>query len=322
MIAMRLLGIALALALEPAWVPPAAAQEQPAGERFVVPFAPATGQPFRYRLTRTNVGDGAPPPAEIVMTLTFVEAATGYELTIATESVTVEGYTYTTTDPRLYELQNSQDVTWLLAPITFELGRGGQIVRVKHWDDFRANLRLLPQIALEGATDPRLRQAIRASMAAPDPLANATAEGAAAVVQPLWRMILGYGGLEVTAGLPREWSNTRRLLNGEATVTYSDSVVFERLPDGGYGNRYQRIENPEGFIEAIELAERSDDEALKREAANLKRNPTWLFDVMTTITTTLALDSHGVVRSGEQVTSWKPRRSEARTTTVTIKRVD
>ena len=196
-------ALALALAV------PAAAQEpapEPPSPRVIksteivtIPFAPPLGTPLPYRLRFERKRERGDSVIEFDQQLTFAKTEAGYVLTFETLFLGSGDRRYDIRDRRTLDALPAAIRVYLL-PMTVELDANGEMLRMKDWSELRASLRDLPEAIAAisgGSQDAGGLAAVRAVL---EPLINASAEDAPALMIRGWPAVLGYSGIEFTSG--------------------------------------------------------------------------------------------------------------------------
>lgn len=298
--------------------------EAPAPSVERVPFSPPTGQPLHYRITRKFEGDGAPPASVVEQMLTFTpDEVDGWQLKIETPSISTGGTTFTATS-NLAQVLLQDDAVLLHAPMTIILRSNGSLLRVAEWQTYGQGLVKLPMILPpgSGAGDAQLRTMMKKAMLdGMRQFVAGPAENAASIATP-WNNLLGYGALEYTPGSPREWSDMKTFMNGEAVVTVDGKVTFTPQADGTIMMETETTTSPEGFAEAVDTARsRGNPEGL-RQAAEVQRNGLWMNDYDSIFQSSVVLDSQGVIRSATVTQRTERRGQVAARQIVELERVE
>jgi hypothetical protein len=287
--------LALVLAAGAVW-----AQDATPGDSQTLPFAPPTGRPLHYRLVEERTDDkGVKSGDTFEQELVFDTAQPGLRLTITTPSVVENGRTFTKAD-KLYELATLDEAILLMVPAVLDLSANGAPTRLANFPDYLKAVEQLPEMAIKAAKSEQNRAAMRATLpqtrAAID---KATPESGAMPAAGIWYQLLGYGGLQFVPGKLSEWADLQQFMNGEAVVSYKSKLSVTPLPDGGYKIHRERVEDPDGFAEAIDTATARNDPKAIAEARQLRNAGAWVMDYTIIRTVDTTLDKQGLLRSAK-----------------------
>jgi len=261
-----------------------------------IPFDPPIDTAMHYRIIRSFEGEGMPPGSVVVDQVLTVRPAEpeGWYLTIDTRSIVVDGRTFTPASD-LAQLPMQEDVVLLHAPLTVSLDESGRVVRVENWQSYGAGLLKLPLVRPWGRHDPRVASQLRAAMIAMiRQFVAGPAENAASVAAP-WKELLSYGRMEFSPGEPREWSDLRTFMNGEAVVTFDGKLTVTPRDDGTFVIDRETTTSPDGFAEAVDTARKRRDPQGLKDAEELRKNGSWMMDYDTIVHSRAVLDSNGMI---------------------------
>jgi hypothetical protein len=256
-------GLSVPLAGQETEHTPPSPQAPATTETVTLPFAPPLGTPLTYAMRYERKRESAASVYDYEQRLTFSRIEGGFLLRLETLAFIIGGQRLDLADSRVIKGIPAAIRPFLL-PMTVELDEAGEIVRIRDWEAMRAGLSGLLETAAE-LSDVPLDAAGRAALAQfLDPIINASAEDAPALMIRGWPSVLGYGGAEFD--LAETYEAESEVEGGLLSAPIPAEVQFTltRTPEG----RLRLFQSSSYDLDAIRAATNAVIDAARAKVGN------------------------------------------------------